>query len=357
MPDSLAARRLATPALLGWLGVTAAFAWSVLRSGTGILPGHEVVAEAAARWPYRIDRPFESFGADSPLNLIAFRALGLDTPVEGLRMHALAIVVAMAGLAWWAFSLGGDGRWRAARFALLAPVTTVMLAWIGSYDPFTVMCWVLALWAWKSASRPLMVAAGAVLGFQHFEHAALGLGALWLTWLAIGERVPRLGRSPLWLGAGILAGKAVLSAVFLAVGEPLTGRTEWIGPFLRDWTVVAINVGPTLLWSLFAGSWAIVIWVWLSGGSRARVLIAGAIAIGALASALSGDRPRVFILVLAPSLLLMAVVTARESKGRTGSLIEAVVWLAPPVLLWANTVVNARVVDLGVGGARILLGD
>ena len=356
MPDSLAGRRLASATLLGWLGVAAAFLWSVLRSGTGILPGYEVVAEAAASWPYRIDRPFESFGADSPLNLITFRVLGLETPVEGLRMHALAIVVAMVGMAWWAFAAAGDAGWRAARLALLAPVTTVMLAWIGAYDPFTVICWVLALWAWRTRSRPLMVAAGALLGFQHFEHSALGLGALWLTWLAIGDRIPGLTRSPLWIGAGLVAGRAALTTVFLAIGEPVNGRTEWIGPFLRDWTVVAVNVGPTLLWSLFAGSWAIVIWVWLSSQPRARALIVGAIAIGAVASVLSGDRPRVFVLILAPALLLMAVATAREIRGRSAVLIEAIVWLAPPVLLWGKAVVNANALDLILIARNIMSG-
>lgn len=337
--------RIRTPLVVA--GIAAAVLWTVIRSGTGILPGYEALLEAAHLWPIRVPRTYEAFSADSPLNLIAFKVLGLSRPEQFLWLHLSAIFAAIVALAAWSGIAADTGKARAIRLSILAPVSTVMLAWIGSYDPFTMLCWALGLFAWLTKRAPLMVLAGIPLGFQHFEHAAAGLAVLILAWSASRNLLPpSLRGSPLWIAPGIILGKVLLIIVFIGTDQPMSGRTAWIGPFLRDWTAVGANVAPILLWSLFAGTWAIVVFLWLQVNNRQRALLATGFALGLLALALSGDRPRVFVLILAPAVLLAILVFSRYSSGHSGVLVETVVWLAPPVLLWGKTVANENVIDL-----------
>lgn len=74
--------------------------------------------------------------------------------------------------------------------------------------------------------------------------------------------------------------------------------------------------------------------------------VLGAIVIGLVATILSGDRPRVFVLVLFPTVVLLGVVFLRLKTPRTTVwLVEAMVWLAPPVIFWAGDVANENVID------------
>lgn len=336
-------------------GILVAFVWMVLRSGTGILPGHDQVVAAAVLWPERVSASFQGFLADSPLNLIAFKLLGFENSQELLWLSLTFIVISITLLAAWAGKTSDRGRARAIRLAILAPISTVMLHWIGSYDPFTMFCWGIVLFAWISHRRWIMVLSAIPLGFQHFEHGILGLLVLILVWNATHNALPlSLSMNPAWFIPGVVSGKLLLTVMFIWAQQPFSGRSEWIGPFLREWTVIGINIAPMLLWSLFAGSWAVVLFAWLHVQGRGRIQLALAFLIGLGALALSGDRPRVFIIVTAPALLLLVIYFSRKAKGREATLIESIVWLAPPVIFWGKEVANENAVDLIVIAWKVL---
>ncbi len=237
----------------------------------------------------------------------------------------------------------------------------VLATWLGFYDPWTMLAWAVVLFSWLSGSRALLAVSGALLGFQHLEHGLLGMAALVLVWIGVRPELPGRLRdtNPGWGVIGILAGKVLLLLILITAGSATSGRTAWLGPYVADWTKVAINTGPMLLWSLFAGSWAIVVAFWLSQPlPRARLVLAGAFVVGVAATVLSGDRPRVFVLVMAPALLLLTVAYLHRRDAQTNELrlVETLVWLAPVVTLWGSDVVYANVVDQAVTTWQLLIG-
>jgi hypothetical protein len=336
------------------LGIALAAGWSILRAGVSVPPSFPDMYQAATIWPERLDENFRAYFTDSPLGTVIFRALPWQTSQSFMWLMIASAVLAIGGLALWMASLAPQyQKSRAARLALLAPLPAVLLTWLGGYDGFTVIAWLVCLAAWAFGRPWVLALAGLLLGFQHFEHAVLGTAALSLTWFAIrGDLSARLNRfSPLWIVPGLLAGKGILIIWLVVNNSSTSGRGSWLSEFLREWTVTAISVGPTLLWACFAGSWAIIVGLVLQNRSRrALVLLAGALAIGFLATFLSGDRPRVLTLVLAPSLALVTLAfLSRERKAenstRNLALVETIVWLAPPLFLWGKAVIGTNVID------------
>jgi hypothetical protein len=348
--------------LLPLAGLLAAIVWAVLRAGVGLSWTVGDAEAAAAAWPHRLDSWMMSFYTDSPLYILVARVAGADTHVEFLRLSAVAIAVAVLGLAAWAFAAARpEGRWRSARLIVLAPVTAVLVIQIGLYDPYTIIAWVIALFAWLTGSRTLIVLGGALLGFQHFEQTLMGAAALLLAWLALRDQLrdPLNRTNPAWLIPGIFAGKAILIGILLAAGETAMGRSEWLGQYFVTWTKVAIVTGPSLLWSLFAGLWALVIAMWLRHPEwRTRGFLIASFAIGVVATLVSGDRPRVFTMVMTPAVAVLIVAFSDHTpKGsKEGTLVESVVGVGPPLMLAAATVVNTNVIDTGIIALLQMLG-
>ena len=345
----------------GLAGVVLAGIWAVLRSGTGIVPGAEWHFAAVLVWPARPESPDEWYLADSPLGIVVGKALRVESLQAFLWLSSFAAGLALAALATWAIvAAKGTDPWRAARLVLLAPIGAILLAWIGMYDAFTVLAWAVALFAWLAGRPVIMATAGLLLGFQHFEHALLGLASLFLVWQGLRERLPIAlqKRSPLWFFPGIAMGKCALVLVFWIQGVSTSGRRGWVSQFLYEWTTVGLNVLPLLLWSLFAGWWAVVIFLGLDSTRRQQLYLLSSLAIGIAATIVSGDRPRVFVLVLLPAVTVAAIafVGSVRRRSREGYTIEAIVWLAPPVLFWGKDVANANVIDLGVTAVRNLIG-
>jgi len=226
-----------------------------------------------------------------------------------------------------------------------------MLTGIGSYDPFTILAMLLVLFAILSSSRLLVALSGVVIGFQHFEQGLLGILALAAVWSALKGSLPRAvdGASPLWALVGLVAGRLFLTAIFLATDVQATGRPQWITEFFIEWSLGAITTGPLLLWSLFAGMWALILYIWIRFTQRdSRLLLLGAFAAGLIGLLLSGDRPRVFVVILAPALALLVVTYTRLAREErvVSRLIEGVVWLAPPLIFAEDIVTNVNIVDV-----------
>lgn len=347
-------RRRPYEAVVVSFGIALAAGWAILRAGVSIPPTFSDMYKAAMIWPERLDENFRAYFTDSPLGTVIFRALPWQTSHTFIWLMIASAAISICGLALWMAALAPQyQKSRAARLAILAPLPAVLLTWLGGYDGFTAIAWLLCLFAWAFGRPWILVLAGLLLGFQHFEHSVLGVAALCLTWSAIrGDLPARVNRfNPLWVLPGLFAGKGILVIWLLVNDSSTSGRGAWLSEFLREWTVTAISVGPTLLWASFAGSWAIVVGLIVQNRSRrALVLLSGALAIGFLATFLSGDRPRVLTLVLAPSLALVTLAfLAREERAEKGSrnlaLVEAIVWLAPPVFLWGKAVIGTNVID------------
>ena len=332
---------------LSFLGFT--FLWALYRSGVAISPSVPQIVEAAAVWPRYLDEPFAAYLSDSPIGLLAINWFKLESQSYLMLCTGFSILV-VGMFANWARLEASNQSSRAMRFVFLAPFVAVLFTWIGQYDVFTLLLWVFFFYAWRQGSRSLILVVGIPLGFQHFEHASLGIAALVLCWLAVrgdlGDKIRE--RNPLWIFPGVLLGKIVLLTVHaLSEGSP-SARASWLETYFDDWLKTAINSGPILLWSLFAGSWALVI-AYLIGTptKRMKLLLVSAFLVGILGTLLSGDRPRVFVLVMAPALLLLTVAYLRSGRtsNREMQLVELLLWLGVPVSLWGAKVVYSGARD------------
>ena len=331
-------------------GIFVALAWAAARSGFTMAVGAGDQLAAAKVWPDRAEAWYLQFYADSPLFILFGRLTGIDSSIGMVRQGLLVALIGLGLLAAWAWWLTGnaDGP-RAVRLVLLAPISAVLFASVGSYDAFTAATWGLALWLWTTKSRGLTVLGGVLLGIQHFEHALLGAVALLFTWLALrSDLPPRLGAvNPVWVALGVVIGKAGLIAYLVASGSTPTARVEWLFRYVGDWTKNGLATAPSLLWSLFAGLWMLVILMWLRGEKRARLLLVAALGVGLLGTAVSGDRPRVFILVLLPSVMIAITQYLRDERPSRveRQSVEALVWVGPPLILGGKMVTNTNVID------------
>ena len=334
------------------LGVIAAFLWSIIRSGAAMLSAPEVGVQAALAWPQRLDGEFQAFISDSPVGLLTFKALGTTSPQVWMWMHAVTAITVIVIFGLWALVSATRGtRAESARLALLAPVATVVLTGIGSYDPFTLLAMSLILFSLLGRSRIIVAISGIFLGFQHFEQGLLGLLALVLVWLALRSQLPlSISRvNPAWALIGLLLGRLFLALIFSINNVSPSGRPQWIEEFLVDWTSTAAATAPLLLWSLFAGTWGIVLYMWMgSTAFKSRLMLLGAFGFGVLGLLVSGDRPRVFIVVLAPALLLLVLAyTSLEARPvATRRVLEILVWIAPPIVFAESVITNVNIVDV-----------
>lgn len=343
-------------------GIAAAFVWAIVRSGATVSPGLADAHNAAVIWPRVPGGEFSSFYADSAWGILIFRMFGLESEREFLLLAVSSAVVAVLALAAWAaWAVPTPLKSRAVRLMLLAPLPAVLFNWLGFYDGYTALAWVVILWAWASGSRVLLAISGVFLGLQHFEQGLLGVIGITLVWIATRDhlRAPLKLLAPTWSLMGLVIGKAILMTTIALNGSELSGRTSGVSAYYREWIITAINTGPILLWSLFAGSWAILIAWWIRESKvRNHMLLALALATAAGAMLLSGDRPRVFIMITAPLLLLLTVASLarRDLSRKTWIGIETLVWIGPPVALWGAVVVNANALDHLIMTLRSLTG-
>ena len=339
--------------LVSFLVALMALLWSAYRSGIGIYPALTWQWTAIESWPQRSTEAFQGYISDSPTGPILAKLLGLSSQNQYVFVHLLASLIVILLLASWAFTQfeNSHEKWLAVRLSFLAPISAVLFTWIGTYDVFTVLGWAIALYAYTSRKRFLILASGIFLGFQHFEHSLFALAIFAIIILALGDRLPRtlLPRLLWWMAGGLLLGRALLGAIFMISGQGATTRSEWITTFVKDWTVTGVNIGPQLLWSLFAGFWILVLALFLGlRNHRPRFLLAAAFGLGLVATLLSGDRPRIFIIVMFPALMLALVAYIANSRDspRERKLVEFSIWLAPVIFFWGNSVFNSNSLDL-----------
>lgn len=343
-------------------GIVVAFIWAVVRSGATVSPGLANAHNAAVIWPRIPGGEFSSFYADSAWGILIFRGLSLESEREFLLLAAFTAVVAVVVIAAWAaWAVPAESKSRAVRLMLLAPLPAVLFNWLGFYDGYTALAWAVILWAWATGSRLLLLIAGVPLGLQHFEQGLLGIIALTLVWYATRSnlREPLRSLMPTWSVVGLVVGKVILMSTLALNGSELSGRTSGVSAYYREWIITAINTGPMLLWSLFAGSWAIIILWWLRESRvRNQALVAFAVAIAVGAMLISGDRPRVFVMITAPLLLLLtvALLTRKDLSQRTWAGVEVFVWIGPPIALWGPVVVNSNALDHLIMTFRSLTG-
>lgn len=328
------------------LGTAAVVAWVLLRTGPDLVPGVVSQEEVARAWPHSDVTWRTAYVLRAPLGQVAYRAL----PVQGLDVFVLLHVAALATaagllLAWLLRRYGSQAGAVAATVLLLAPLTAVLLEWLGIYDAFSVLAWVLLV-VTLPRSRGAQVAAAVVAGVQNFEQVAVGLVLLAL--------LPELSRRAGWrpwvpgLLAGAVAGRAALEAYLRSVGAPSGSRLTFLvhDPALFVEVLHSSLVSaPLLVMSSLGGLWALAVPVLLAGwpgwsrSLRLRVLAAAALLLAV--GVLTADHTRVMALTAVPVVVAAAVAVGRSHETYGGFWRTPQAWLlvlVPPVISFGDAV-------------------
>lgn len=324
--------------------------WVLWRTGPGKVPFVGLFEGAAKNWPHSVLPVDSQYILREPLGQIIYRQLPVHSDNVYLALHALFLLISGVLLALWLCRrLGRRSGLVACSIVALAPVTAALLVWIGMYDAFSILVWVLVL---VSMDRRVgwQLAAGALAGFQDFEQ--IGVGLLLVALLPRLVRTARLRPRIAYLLGGVLLGKLVLECYLRLAGAGAGSRLN----YLERWNIfsgllgsTAAN-GPLLVWSALAGLWGFAAtalyrsWGGWSGQERLGLVLATALWFGS--AALSADHSRVLALTSFGLVVMgaMAIADHRRDLRELARLPQTwMLVLAPPVLL-----VDYNLVAMGI---------
>ena len=354
--------RISARNFLGVGSVVVALCWAAVRSSPQPLFYLNTDAQRALNWPNPMLRPEESYTQTSPVNAIVFQLSGQTSTNAWVFLHLIAIVISLLLLAWWllgSLPTSSDRRAEGLRLLFLGPVTAVLLLFIGSYDPFTLIFMALALFAWRLGRKTVMVIAGFGLGLAHAEQALLAFSALALAVWGGHQLLPNALRgrpNPIWIVFGVVAGRSALSIYLATQGIGLEGgRIAWLTEdgLLRLAVVGGLNFLPILIMGCFAGLWVLVV-VELSRATRWYTCLAwaGPLVLLFLFSLAVLDHTRVFVITSLPILLVLTLHhLSRDRSEAPRSLrlsVGAAAWLIVPVFILTSPDGPTFPVDLNI---------
>ena len=319
--------------------------WAIGRVGLSTIPGISSAADNAFGWPFNELSQYSAFSATSPLGSIFFTAIGRNDPRVFLGVHIVAVVVALVAILWWVkLMTPRSTRLMAFRLVILSPWVALLLIFLGSYDPFTVIAFALLLLAWKTNNSLLVLLAGALVGFQHFEQSVFAVTAAFLVATALKDRLP-IGylslRKFVFTLSGMVLGKLSLTLILtFGSSSGAFGRSAfWSAEWIRISLVTSVNFWAVLLLSLFAGSWGLVVFMGLSVQRREQLFLLTAFFVCLLPAVITLDHTRVFVMSSLMALSIMTVAFARSSDS-IGSkeyiYVEALAWLILPLTVWVG---------------------
>lgn len=336
--------------IVGGVALVVVLVWVLWRTGPRAVPGLHGFSAVAGDWPSAtIDEEF-AYTLRVPLGQILYQLLPIHGPTAFLVLHAGCLaIVAVLLLTWLWRQFGAEHGMLAGCVIVLAPITPVLLLWVGMYDAFSMLAWVLVLIAFTK--QPAAQFAAAMLaGFQNFEQSAVGLLVVLL--------IPALSRSaglapraaPLL--AGLVGGKAALELWLHLSGAAPGSRLSYLGDGkLVELLASASSALPVLVWSALGGLW---IFALLGARSayrrwprRDKIMLAVAVLIWLTSGVLAEDQTRVLAMTSFPAVVMGAVVIAGRHGDVSAMLRTPGAWLlllAPPVVLW-----NGELLPIGIG--------
>lgn len=325
----------------------------VWKTGPGKVPNVENFELIARTWPTP-DPPQGGYVLRSALGQLLYAASPLQSTMYFLLLHMAATAAAGLLLAVWLVRHCGFHRGTTAVvLMLLSPVTSVLLLWIGMYDAFSTLVWVLLLptLAVRGRARlPLQAGAGLLCGLQNFEQALVGLVVL-----ALLPELPRAARLRLVLPAlvgGLFAGKLVLEQYLGAVGAPSGSRLQFLlddPTMLRNAFITFALTAPLVVFSMLGGLWAYLLpelaarWPVTSVSLRIRLALAAGGWLGA--GVLGLDHSRVLAMIAFPAVVMLTILLADRFRDVVTLVRSPVTWfvlLVPPVVVFDR-------VTLGIG--------
>ena len=246
----------------------------------------------------------------------------------------LGLVLVALGLAWqvWlAKRHHGDGGARMVAIAwFAAPLAAVLVTWLGQPDPITVIAAGTLVLA---RARPLLVLAGFVLGFDHFEAGVPILASTGL--LLVAER--RAWLDTVLAAIGLAGGKLALVAWQTAHDQDPISRLAYVRETgWERYVIAAFGNVPAWLYSTFSVAWPLVALAFVAAGRGVRRAMIASALLAAVTTLATLDSTRVFALVSWP-LVVFAVTRAPDLRAGAWVMLAALV--IPRVLVWEGGVI------------------
>jgi hypothetical protein len=341
------------PSPLRWAlsgaAATGVAAWVLWRTRPGEVPNLGGFAAVAADWPSAtIDSGF-AYTLRVPLGQIIYRVLPNQDPAAFFALHAACLVFVAALLMAWLFRrLGAQRGLLAGCVIALAPITPVLLLWIGMYDAFSMLAWVIVLMSFTRGPR-LQFSAATLAGFQNFEQSMVGLVLVLL--LPALSRGAELAPRAIPLLAGAASGKALLECVLAQAGAAPGTRTTYLIDDNKALQLLgsAFTAVPVLIWSALGGMWIFALLalrvVHRTWGRRHKAMLTTAAVVWLASGALAEDQTRVLALTSFPAIVLGAIMIASRHRDLFSFPRSPAGWmltLAPPLVLWNNELLPFR---------------
>ncbi len=342
--------------------VFAVAAWVLWRTSPREVPNLHGFATVAGDWPSATIDPGFAYTLRVPLGQMVYRVLPSQNETVFLILHLACLLLVAVLLAVWLFRrVGAHQGMLAGCILLLAPITPVLLLWVGMYDAFSMLAWTLVLMSFNRGHRA-QFAAAALAGFQNFEQSVVGIVVLLL--------IPALWRGARWaprvvpLLAGLAAGKILLELVLSEAGAAPGDRFSYLLDDGKGLDLVPSAAGalPVLLWSALGGLWIFAALglrnVWRSWEPREKVMLAAGAAIWMIGGVLAEDQTRVLALTSFPAVVAGALILAsryQDVQRFAGQPSAWILLLAPPLVLWNNNFVPLAA-DVAEGDVSQLAG-
>lgn len=333
-PDGRAARAAAfAGAALGLVAL------ALLRNGVGKYPFADYLAtEVAPHWPHLSDGVPALFQYVfwSPIGPALARLLGIGSVGPYLAMQSVVFVAGIAGfLAAAGRRLGPDAALRLLVVLAALPATTVVLAWSGSYDVFTVV-FALALTVCRSPRWAALLGLG--LAFSALEH-----GAIVIALLAVLAAAGIWGTvRPLLAAAGGLVVGGVVLVVWLRAQGIHHGRSYWLQHFgLRYFLDLALDSWGLLLLSLFGAALPLVVLLVRDTPAARRAVVVAVLAAPIVPTLVTEDQTRVFAVLSAPVVVALTLAHLSERPAAASSrwwiALVALAAVTPGYFVWKGS--------------------
>lgn len=257
--------------------------------------------------PFTQNMSTGSWGYQSALGPMVAWAFGMTDASGVAAVHFLMTCAVVLGAAY------ALKRWHsdfAARLFLVAffcsPQSWAAVAYLGLFDIITVAGLSVVMVAPWSVVLPVAV----VLGFNHFEQAAIASAAIIVFRRMRGDE---WRRSAVSLGAGLMVGKIIVTAYLVASGIDTNGRLD----FIRDQGVSTIIDGwrgheRVILWAVFNVLWVGVIWMLQEMDRSQRATAALVFLVLTLPVLITFDLSRVYRTTTWPVVMLLVLFAAEH---------------------------------------------
>jgi hypothetical protein len=322
---------------LSVLAITALVVW---RTGPGKVPGPEGFESTARIWPHQVLPPEAAYVLRQGLGQALYHALGWVGTGHYLALHAATLLVSGLVLAAWLLHRLGTQRGTVAVcLLLLSPVTAVLLEWIGLYDAFSMLVWVLLFLTLRGKGW-LQFAVAVLGGLQNFEQFLVSVVLLAL--LPEAGRPLGLRARPVALLVGAVLGKVILELYLTSEGASSGSRAAFLeNPEMLNYVLTTFAVlAPIIIYTVLGPLWIPVVhrlpagWASATRSLRLRGLAVAGIALGM--GILSADHTRVMVLITFPLLVVLCMRLALEWDSVRDWLRSRETWLLlliPPFVI------------------------